>query len=67
MLVAALGAASQTSCLTVLKLQQVEILVMNWKTDSDEAAENDKIEQDTEATAHALVHSKRISTYLFAG
>lgn len=52
---AAHGAALQTPCLTVLKLQQAEILVMNWKADSDEAAENDKIEQDTEATARALV------------
>ena len=33
--------------------------MMNWKADSDEAAENDKIEQDAEATAHALVIATR--------
>ena len=44
----------------MLKLRQAEILVMNWKADSDEAAENDKIEQDAEATAHALVNSENL-------
>ena len=48
------------ACLIALKLQQAEILVMNWKADSDEAAENEKIEQDTDATAHALVIREHI-------
>lgn len=52
------------ACLIALKLQQAEILVMNWKADSDEAAENEKIEQDTDATAHALVIREHILSYL---
>ena len=48
-------------CVCTANFQQAEILMMNWKADSDEAAENDKIEQDTEATAHALVTACRCS------
>jgi hypothetical protein len=46
---------------------QVEILVMNWKADSAETAENDQIEQDTEATSHALVSCGLTPLHYIAG